>query len=126
MNKKNYILNWFLHESEAGTLLTVAGSGDKQMAIKVETETGQRLGYYDGAFVNEIPGATYRYLISGPATAATAATVVLPPFRGARIRPGTVLRRPGRACTCHAHSAMQRCDTATGAARRAARLRREV
>ena len=56
-------------DEESGTLLTVAASGSKQMAIQIETETGERLGYYDGKFVNEIEGATYRYLISGPSTA---------------------------------------------------------
>ena len=54
---------------ESGTLLTVAASGSKQMSIQVETQTGERLGYYDGKFVNEIEGATYRYLISGVSTA---------------------------------------------------------
>lgn len=54
---------------ESGTLLTVAASGSKQMSIQIETETGERLGYYDGKFVNEIEGATYRYLISGVSTA---------------------------------------------------------
>ena len=39
------------------------------MSIQVETETGERLGYYDGKCVNEIEGATYRYLISGVSTA---------------------------------------------------------
>ncbi len=56
-------------DEESGTLLTVAASGSKQMSIQVETETGERLGYYDGKFVNEIEGATYRYLISGVSTA---------------------------------------------------------
>ena len=65
-------------ESESGTMLTVASSGSKQMSIKIETESGQRLGYYDGKFVNEIPGATYRYLISGPSTA-DPVLVFLPP-----------------------------------------------
>ena len=65
-------------DSESGTMLTVASSGSKQMAIKIETESGQRLGYYDGKFVNEIPGATYRYLISGPSTA-DPVLVFLPP-----------------------------------------------
>ena len=54
---------------ESGTLLTVAASGSKQMSIQIETQTGERLGYYDGKFVNEIEGATYRYLISGVSTA---------------------------------------------------------
>jgi len=63
---------------ESGTMLTVAASGSKQMALKIETESGQRLGYYDGAFVNEIPGATYRYLISGPSTS-DPVLVFLPP-----------------------------------------------
>ena len=63
---------------ESGTMLTVAASGDKQMSIKIETSSGDRLGYYDGAFVNEIPGATYRYLISGPSTA-DPVLVFLPP-----------------------------------------------
>ena len=63
---------------ESGTMLTVAASGDKQMALKIETESGDRLGYYDGAFVNEIEGATYRYLISGPSTA-DPVLVFLPP-----------------------------------------------
>ena len=64
--------------AESGTMLTVAASGSKQMSLKIETESGQRLGYYDGAFVNEIPGATYRYLISGPSTA-DPVLVFLPP-----------------------------------------------
>ena len=63
---------------ESGTMLTVAASGSKQMAIKIETDSGQRLGYYDGEFVNEIPGATYRYLISGPTTS-DPVLVFLPP-----------------------------------------------
>ena len=63
---------------ESGTMLTVAASGSKQMALKIETESGQRLGYYDGGFVNEIPGATYRYLISGPSTS-DPVLVFLPP-----------------------------------------------
>ncbi len=63
---------------ETGTMLTVAASGSKQMALKIETESGQRLGYYDGQFVNEIPGATYRYLISGPSTS-DPVLVFLPP-----------------------------------------------
>ena len=65
-------------DKEAGTMLTVAASGDKQMSIQVETEDGDRLGYYDGTFVNEIEGATYRYLISGPSTA-DPVLVFLPP-----------------------------------------------
>ena len=65
-------------EEESGTLLTVASSGDKQMALKIETESGDRLGYYDGGFVNEIEGATYRYLISGPTTS-DPVLVFLPP-----------------------------------------------
>ncbi len=64
--------------TESGTMLTVAASGDKQMAIKIETESGDRLGYYDGTFVNEIEGATYRYLISGPSTS-DPVLVFLPP-----------------------------------------------
>ncbi len=64
--------------AESGTMLTVAASGSKQMSLKIETESGQRLGYYDGGFVNEIPGATYRYLISGPSTA-DPVLVFLPP-----------------------------------------------
>jgi len=63
---------------ESGTMLTVAASGSKQMALKIETESGDRLGYYDGTFVNEIEGATYRYLISGPSTA-DPVLVFLPP-----------------------------------------------
>ena len=63
---------------ESGTMLTVASSGSKQMALKIETESGDRLGYYDGSFVNEIEGATYRYLISGPSTA-DPVLVFLPP-----------------------------------------------
>ena len=66
------------NDSPSGTMLTVASSGSKQMAIKIETESGQRLGYYEGKFVNEIPGATYRYLISGPSTA-DPVLVFLPP-----------------------------------------------
>jgi len=65
-------------EAKSGTLLTVASTGDKQMALKIETESGDRLGYYDGTFVNEIEGATYRYLISGPTTA-DPVLVFLPP-----------------------------------------------
>jgi hypothetical protein len=64
--------------TKSGTLLTVAASGSKQMSLKIVTESGQRLGYYDEGFVNEIPGATYRYLISGPSTA-DPVLVFLPP-----------------------------------------------
>ena len=64
--------------TKSGTLLTVASTGDKQMALKIETESGDRLGYYDGRFVNEIEGATYRYLISGTTTA-DPVLVFLPP-----------------------------------------------
>ena len=67
-----------IEDEEAGTMLTVAASGDKQMSIQIETESGDRLGYYDGTFVNEIEGATYRYLISGPSTA-DPVLVFLPP-----------------------------------------------
>lgn len=63
---------------ESGTLLTVAASGSKQMSIQIVTESGERLGYYDGKFVNEIEGATYRYLISGVSTA-DPVMVFLPP-----------------------------------------------
>ena len=63
---------------DSGTLLTVAASGSKQMAIQIETESGDRLGYYEGKFVNEIEGATYRYLISGVSTA-DPVMVFLPP-----------------------------------------------
>ncbi len=63
---------------KSGTMVTVAASGSKQMALRIVTDTGQRLGYYDGKFVNEIPGATYRYLISGPSTA-DPVLVFLPP-----------------------------------------------
>ena len=64
--------------TKSGTLLTVAASGDKQMSLKIVTESGQRLGYYDEGFINEIPGATYRYLISGPSTS-DPVLVFLPP-----------------------------------------------
>ena len=64
--------------TKSGTLLTVAASGSKQMSLKIVTESGQRLGYYDDGFVNEIPGATYRYLISGPSTS-DPVMVFLPP-----------------------------------------------
>ncbi len=64
--------------AKSGTLLTVAASGDKQMSLKIVTESGQRLGYYDEGFINEIPGATYRYLISGPSTS-DPVLVFLPP-----------------------------------------------
>jgi len=67
---------------DAGTMLTVAGTGEKQMALQIQTEDGQRLGHYDDGFVNEIPGATYRYLISGPGTA-DPVLVFLPPGVGA-------------------------------------------
>lgn len=63
---------------DSATMLTVASSGSKQMSIQVVTEDGKRLGYFDGEFVNEIPGATYRYLISGPTTA-DPVLVFLPP-----------------------------------------------
>jgi hypothetical protein len=63
---------------DSATMLTVASSGSKQMSIQVVTEDGKRLGYFDGQFVNEIPGATYRYLISGPTTA-DPVLVFLPP-----------------------------------------------
>ena len=56
-------------DAKSGTLLTVASSGQKQASLQVETSDGQRIGYYDGQFINEIPGATFRYLISGPSTA---------------------------------------------------------
>ncbi len=65
-------------EEKSGTLLTVAGSGSKQMALQIQTPNGDRLGYYDGGFVNEIEGATYRYLISGTNTA-DPVMVFLPP-----------------------------------------------
>ena len=65
-------------DEEAGTMLTVAASGSKQMSIQIVTEEGDRLGYYDGTFVNEIEGATYRYLISGTSTA-DPVLVFLPP-----------------------------------------------
>ena len=65
--------------AKSGTLLTVAASGSKQMSLKIVTESGQRLGYYnEEGFVNEIPGATYRYLISGPSTS-DPVLVFLPP-----------------------------------------------
>jgi len=64
--------------TKSGTLLTVAASGSKQMSLKIVTDSGQRLGYYDEGFVNEIPGATYRYLISGPSTS-DPVMVFLPP-----------------------------------------------
>jgi hypothetical protein len=54
--------------TKSGTLLTVASSGEKQANLQIETNRGERLGYYDGVFVNEIAGATFRYLISGPST----------------------------------------------------------
>ena len=63
---------------DSATMLTVASSGSKQMSIQVVTDNGQRLGYFDGQFVNEIPGATYRYLISGPTTS-DPVLVFLPP-----------------------------------------------
>jgi len=65
-------------DEEAGTMLTVAASGSKQMSIQIQTGEGDRLGYYDGTFINEIEGATYRYLISGPSTA-DPVLVFLPP-----------------------------------------------
>lgn len=66
------------NSAKSGTMLTVAATGEKQMTIQIETEEGQRLGYYDNSFVNEIPGATYRYLISGASTA-DPVLVFLPP-----------------------------------------------
>jgi len=66
------------NSAKSGTMLTVAATGEKQMSIQIETEEGQRLGYYDNTFINEIPGATYRYLISGPSTA-DPVLVFLPP-----------------------------------------------
>ena len=66
------------NSAKSGTMLTVAATGEKQMSIQIETESGERLGYYDDVFVNEIPGATYRYLISGPSTA-DPVLVFLPP-----------------------------------------------
>ena len=66
------------NSAKSGTMLTVAATGEKQMTIQIETESGDRLGYYDGGFVNEIEGATYRYLISGPSTA-DPVLVFLPP-----------------------------------------------
>lgn len=56
-------------DTKSGTLLTVASSGQKQASLQVKTSNGERIGYYDGQFINEIPGATFRYLISGPSTA---------------------------------------------------------
>jgi len=66
------------NSAKSGTMLTVAATGEKQMTIQIETESGDRLGYYDGDFVNEIEGATYRYLISGASTA-DPVLVFLPP-----------------------------------------------
>ena len=66
------------NSAKSGTMLTVAATGEKQMTIQIETESGDRLGYYDNSFVNEIEGATYRYLISGPSTA-DPVLVFLPP-----------------------------------------------
>jgi len=66
------------NSAKSGTMLTVAATGGKQMTIQIETESGDRLGYYDDGFVNEIEGATYRYLISGPSTA-DPVLVFLPP-----------------------------------------------
>ena len=66
------------NSAKSGTMLTVAATGGKQMTIQIETESGDRLGYYDGGFVNEIEGATYRYLISGASTA-DPVLVFLPP-----------------------------------------------
>jgi hypothetical protein len=55
-------------DTNSGTLLTVASSGEKQANLQIQTGKGERLGYYDGVFVNEIAGASFRYLISGPST----------------------------------------------------------
>ena len=64
-------------QTKSGTLMTVAASGDSQLGLQVQDQDGNRLGVYDGEMVNEIPGATYRYLIS--AGTADPVLVFLPP-----------------------------------------------
>ena len=64
-------------QTKSGTLMTVAASGDSQLGLQVQDQDGNRLGFYDGEMVNEIPGATYRYLIS--AGTADPVLVFLPP-----------------------------------------------
>ena len=64
-------------QTKSGTLMTVAASGDSQLGLQVQDQDGNRLGIYDGEMVNEIPGATYRYLIS--AGTADPVLVFLPP-----------------------------------------------
>jgi hypothetical protein len=64
-------------QTKSGTLMTVAASGDSQLGLQVQDQDGNRLGFYDGELVNEIPGASYRYLIS--AGTADPVLVFLPP-----------------------------------------------
>ena len=64
-------------QTKSGTLMTVAASGDSQLGLQVQDQDGNRLGVYEGEMVNEIPGATYRYLIS--AGTADPVLVFLPP-----------------------------------------------
>jgi hypothetical protein len=51
-------------QTKSGTLLTVAATGDKQVGLQITDSKNNRLGWFDGVFVNEIEGASYRYLIS--------------------------------------------------------------
>ena len=64
-------------QTKSGTLMTVAASGDSQLGLQIQDQDGNRLGFYDGEMVNEIPGATYRYLISSGS--ADPVLVFLPP-----------------------------------------------
>lgn len=51
-------------QTKSGTLLTVAATGDTQIGLQVVDGKNNRLGWFDGEFINEIPNASYRYLIS--------------------------------------------------------------
>ena len=51
-------------QTKSGTLLTVAATGDTQIGLQIVDGKNNRLGWFDGEFINEIPNASYRYLIS--------------------------------------------------------------
>ena len=51
-------------QTKSGTLLTVATTGDTQIGLQIVDGKNNRLGWFDGEFINEIPNASYRYLIS--------------------------------------------------------------
>ncbi len=52
------------NKTKSGTLLTVATSGEEQLGLQIVDGKNNRLGWFDGEFINEIPGSSYRYLIS--------------------------------------------------------------